>query len=357
LLVVLTDIACQHIGPKSIVDDRLAYNKKILTSWEQQTLLNIVRVRYDDLVSFVDVSTVSQSHSLMGSISGSLGASIPVSDVGSSSLSVGLGASGSRTDTPTITYTPLTGAEFTRNINAPLKVSDIFNLIESSYSADVFLNLTLYSINGVTSAYPENKLSIAGVVSSDFARLTRAIRCAHEHGGDLNFYVQSGTDSNAGKVFMFIADKDCEDCPQGDKCERNPVAFIRQTLHLRAGTNQFEIVQGSRPLKEDQIVVRTRSAIAAIRWLATYINLPLPEIKNFHLNDNVVSSLPPPFKVDMTTDKPRNVFAAVQYKGYWFSIQDNDKNSKFALIYLRTLLAYADTGPKPPGPVLTIPTR
>jgi len=51
-------MGCQHIGPKTVVDDRLAYNEKILTSWEQQTLLNIVRVRYDDLVNFVDVSGV-----------------------------------------------------------------------------------------------------------------------------------------------------------------------------------------------------------------------------------------------------------------------------------------------------------
>src|SRR5579862_7312159 len=64
---VLLPVACQHIGPPSIENDRLAYNKAMLNSWEQQTLLNIVRARYDDLVSFVDVSQVQQSHTLMGS--------------------------------------------------------------------------------------------------------------------------------------------------------------------------------------------------------------------------------------------------------------------------------------------------
>src|SRR5438477_7592495 len=211
----LADIGCQHIGPNTIADDRLAYNRAVLTSWEQQTLLNIVRVRYDDLVSFVDVGPISQTHSLMGTTQGTFGASISPSNAIMNTLTPSLSGTRQTTDSPNITYTPLTGAEFARNLNAPIKPSDICNLIESGYSADVLLNLTLNSINEIPSVEPDVVLDRSDsdfvVRSSTFRQLTQAIECAHGY-GDLNFYIQPGTDSDAAKVYMIISDKDCERC-------------------------------------------------------------------------------------------------------------------------------------------------
>src|SRR6266481_9252241 len=104
LSTVLTNVGCQHIGPHTIVDDRLGYNKAVLTSWEQQALLNIVRVRYDDLVSFVDVGSVVQTHSLMGTTQASFGASILPWNAIMNTLTPGLTGSRATTDSPAITY-------------------------------------------------------------------------------------------------------------------------------------------------------------------------------------------------------------------------------------------------------------
>ncbi len=359
---VLADSGCQHIGPKTVVDDRLAYNKAVLTSWEQQTLLNIVRVRYDDLVSFVDVSQVAQTHSLVGTTQASFGSSIFPWNTIMNTLMPGLSGSRATTDSPVITYTPLTGAEFTRNLNAPLKPSEICNLIESGYRADVFLNLTLYSMNDIPNAKPDVNLNSPDPSSRyrPFTNLTKAIECAHGHSGDLSFYVKPGTDGDEAKAFMIIADKDSETrCAEGYP---EPVANIRRLLHLKAAAKQFEIVARSRPTTDTEIAVRTRSAIAAIRWLSNYVHVPeahkmaprlAPPRKLLDEQHN------PPLDVQATLEKPKpdDVFAAVQYKGYWFWIRQTDSNSKFSLIYLRTLLALADTAAKPSPPVLTIPTR
>ena len=52
-------------------------------------------------------------------------------------------------DRPTITYTPQSGSEFTRNLTNPIPPSSILNLIESGTPADVVMELAVESINGV----------------------------------------------------------------------------------------------------------------------------------------------------------------------------------------------------------------
>jgi hypothetical protein len=47
--VILAITECAHLGPTTVVADRCDYNTAIADSWKEQTLLNILKIRYEDL--------------------------------------------------------------------------------------------------------------------------------------------------------------------------------------------------------------------------------------------------------------------------------------------------------------------
>src|SRR5690348_7648773 len=55
---------CGGIGPSTINHDRFDYTEAIATSWKQQMLANIVKLRYGDTPVFLDVASVINQYSL-----------------------------------------------------------------------------------------------------------------------------------------------------------------------------------------------------------------------------------------------------------------------------------------------------
>ena len=69
LLVLTLATGCTHLGPKTVAVDRFDYSTAIADSWKQQTLLNIVKLRYMDLPVFVDVASIVSGYSMQTGIS------------------------------------------------------------------------------------------------------------------------------------------------------------------------------------------------------------------------------------------------------------------------------------------------
>ena len=61
-------IGCSHIGPKTVPRDRFDYNTAIADSWKEQTLLNIVKLRYADMPLLGEVASVVSGYTLEGSV-------------------------------------------------------------------------------------------------------------------------------------------------------------------------------------------------------------------------------------------------------------------------------------------------
>lgn len=62
MLLMVT--GCRHLGPRTAPVDRFDHSTAIADSWKQQTLLNIVKLRYMDLPVFVDVASIVSGYSM-----------------------------------------------------------------------------------------------------------------------------------------------------------------------------------------------------------------------------------------------------------------------------------------------------
>ena len=102
-----------------------------------------------DVPEFVDVPSIVNGYEQDRTINGSVGASVGLETALANVLTLGLGGSRTMSDKPTITYTPQTGSEFTRNLIDWIPPASILNLIESGTPADVIMELAVESINGV----------------------------------------------------------------------------------------------------------------------------------------------------------------------------------------------------------------
>src|SRR5262245_32154219 len=154
--VTVCTAACMGIGPGTVNRDRFDYTTAIAESWKRQMLLNLVKLRYGDTPIFLDVGQVVAGYTVQSTYTGLataniFGGSIPRTTIPDASLS--LGAQGSFTDRPTITYSPLAGERFARSMMTPLPPTSIMNLIQAGYPADLVLRLTVHVMNGLHNRY------------------------------------------------------------------------------------------------------------------------------------------------------------------------------------------------------------
>ena len=138
---------CQGIGPRTVEADRIDYSTSITESWKQQTLLNIVKLRYADPPLFVDVGQIVAGYSLETAVT--VGAADQNSPLGGGN-SFSVGGSGRFTDRPTITYVPLTGNAFVTGLITPIPPVSLFSAIQAGWAADSIVRLGVSVINGIS---------------------------------------------------------------------------------------------------------------------------------------------------------------------------------------------------------------
>jgi hypothetical protein len=338
---------CRHYGPRSIVADRIPYNEAVALSWKEQTLLNVVKLRYMDTPFFVDVPQITSGYTLQGTATTNGGISPPGSPMASFAQQLGLtlNLQGAYQDRPTISYQPQTGSQFVRNLTSPINPASVLFLLQSGYPADVVFDLTVDTINGV-----QNRSVSGGQLrpaEPEFTRMVQVLRKA-QISGHVGIRIEREKDKPDSVVFFF-QDKGI------DPTLAKELAEVRKSLGLDPTRSDFRVVFGATAAHPNEIAILTRSVLRILSELSTFVDVPV---------EHQVSGIAPPFG-DQPTDtpplrvlsgakKPCDPFVAVCYEGRWFWIEKSDYRSKRTLAYLLILLALADTGTKENLPVITI---
>ena len=339
---------CTHLGPKTVSVDRFDYSTSIADSWKQQTLLNIVKLRYMDLPVFVDVASIVAGYSLETAFTA--GGSLPqTSALGGDTAT--LGGSARFTDRPTITYVPLTGEKFLRGLITPLDPKNIFFMLQAGYPADFILGLTVESLNGV-----RNRSTAGGVVREadpEFVRVLELLRDV-QAAGAVGMRVEEDKAKGSTAVLFFRRD----DLPADIVAK---VEEVRRLLKLPAEGQKYVLTYSPVRGAENELAVNSRSMLQIMTALASYLDVPEVHLKERRAMPAFENAAPEgrldAVLIHSGKEKPADAFAAVYYRRHWFWIDDGDWKTKRALTAVMFFFTLADTGTNEKLPLITIPAQ
>ena len=347
LVAILCLTGCTHIGPQTVPRDRFDYNTAIADSWKEQTLLNIVKLRYADMPLFVEVASIVSGYTLEGSVS--LGGTVS-SNTAVQGDFLSLGTAGKYTDRPTITYAPITGAKFNESFMTPIPPGAILFLLQSGWSADMVYPITVESINGLRSRVAAGQDQRKG--DAAYYRLVALMRKTQQSGA-FGMRIIKGADQQQTTV-MFFHRKNISPEIKEARME------INRILGLDPEAQEISVAYGLIPKNDREIAMLTRSTLQIMIDLATQIDVPLQ-----HVADGLtVPGTAPPvgdeaqlgqlIQVKSGPDKPENAFTAVKYENHWFWIDKRDFRSKRTFAFLMILMSLTETGGKEGLPLVTI---
>ena len=349
LACVLAVSGCSHLGPSTVAVDRFDYSSAIGDSWKQQTLLNIVKLRYMDLPVFVDVASIVSGYSMETALTA--GKTWPETDaLGGSMFS--LGGSSRFTDRPTITYVPMTGEKFLRGLITPIDPKSIFFMLQSGYAADFILNMSVESLNGV-----RNRSTAGGTVREadpEFVRVLELLREVQAAGAFGMRVEEDKVKGSTGVVFFRRDEGSADIVAKGEE--------IRRLLKLPAEQQKFALTYSPMRGQDNELAVNSRSMLQIMQAFASRLEVPEAHLKDHSawpsLDDAPAAegSRRAP-RIHSGKEKPAGAFAAVQYRGYWFWVDNDDLQTKRALTVVIFFFTLADTGSPEKLPLITIPAQ
>ncbi|MFO0867161.1 MAG: hypothetical protein U0744_21405 [Gemmataceae bacterium] len=402
LAMVLTPIGCAF-GPRILEKERTRYNEAVKITTEEQMLLNIVRLRYNDSPTNVAVSTIASQYAFEKSIK-----AVPffaaTGDVIPTAFSTVLpDVELLAANRPTISFTPQDDAEFSRRMFTPLTLEGFTYLTKTSWPVSTMFRVWVEKVNWVPNAptasgpTPKEKPNF-----EEFLHAVKMLQTLEDR-DEFNFFVEEKVEEVSGPIKVdnvtssSVVDAVKNNMEFRKDADGKTMTLVKKTkepvirIHPRAlesfEVQEFERVFGLQPKlgkytleveamdpyranqpKEGAKILdlELRSLLQALFYVSQGVDIPpehaalgLATITRDHdgRGYDYGKMLEGLFRVRSCCgkQKPCNALVSVCYKGCWFYIADDDQDTK-ATFALLVGLARLDQSSRPgAGPVLTLP--
>jgi hypothetical protein len=349
LVTAMLAAGCVPIGPNSVRSDQVDYADAISEASKRLTLTNIVKTRYGDATSYLVASQVVAGYQLQANVS--VNADVDTNGGWSLSDSTGLTVGGQFNNNPTITYTPIAGANFAALLLQPIAPADIYALIASGTPADLVLGLLVGQVNGLRNDLIERPgATAADQRFREFLDLAHSLRAA----GAFHFRVEGEGKTRTSYLVLPPPDVAAD-------VARRTARFV-QLLGLDPNRHEFPIVYGGGSGAPESIRLLTRSISEILRDLASLIDVPPEDVAAGRTYPSYTAE-----EVDLRRVRIQarvgdfrplleDVYVAASYRGRWFWIDDSDFRSKQVFSFIIDLIQLAQTTSAQSLPVITIPS-
>jgi hypothetical protein len=338
---------CSQLGPGRIELGRGHYNVAVQQTDNEQMLLNLVRLRYRDTPYFLQVASVSTNFEFEVSTDASAA-------LQTGSNVYGLGIGGTATESPTITYTPLQGDQFVKQLLSPMRLSTVLLLYHSGWAIDRILNVTVQYLNGIPNAPSASGPTPAEAPEyGDFHRITDLLRNLQKR-GDVTLGQTEGSDASESLVLR-IAPR-AVDSPAG----RQLIGHLR----LPPGQTDYVFTPTADPNNVGEASIVMRSLMASLFYVSQGVQPPAEDETRGRVTVTRDANGQPfdwkqmtgdVMQIRSSGDKPESAAVRVRYRGTWFYIDDSDLTSKSTFALLMNLFALQAGDIPTTAPVLTLP--
>lgn len=352
LSTILALTGCtQSFGPKALDATYPAYSEALTRVFNEQMLLNMVRMRYRDEPCFLNVNTIDSSHTLETSaeLMSAFKDTLPANQFTEATFTPKVGVK--ETSTPKIIYSPVQGEESVKKFYRPIHSPVIYHMLMSGWKADRIFNICVERANNIV-----NVPSASGPTPDyapeykNFKHFSELLRRLQKH--DIILIGKTPKEFGTEGVCFMPNDEMSADINE-----------VKKILGLDPDLNKFKLKYNFLDLSDRRITLRLRSLMGVMFYLSHQIEIPkvhrekgLATItKNADGSDfdwNLVTG--EYFHVKCSKTKPRNVFLTVHYRGHWYYIDDNDHTSKATMMFVNALFTLQASNMKNNEPIITI---
>jgi len=356
---------CSMFGPRSVPGDRFHYNEAGVESSKEQILLNLVRLSDGKPIYFVEIGSMLSQYSFQanGAISGwrndihgvygrALSAVYPNTGdpIPAPALQRTYGANLSYSDTPTIMYRPLAGAEFSNRVMAPIPLATLLHLAQSGWSIDRLLMCCAQKINGIANRALDDTPATTQPDRARFARAAFLFKRLQDAG-----QLEIGDESIGGVVTPVLY--------MPDRISRleDEVRELRTLLgYPLEGELRLRVTPNAIRHEPDELTLDMRSVMGVMHALAQECVVPRDAARTDathvrEVTEETDESMTGWMRIERSRLPKADPFVQVHYGGGWFSISKTDWSSKrtFALLTYLFSLQATDVGGQS-APVVTV---
>lgn len=336
-------VGCNLSGPTALSSGRLAYNEVIQATEMEQLLLNLVRLRYVEPPVFLQIGGVTAQYELRGIMG--LSADVPNRQSAAGTVFKPK-LEASYAEKPTVSLSPLQGANFAESFYAPIDPRTLLYLSYSGWSLKRILMLCVRHLNDLPnqpSLRPGGKRTV-----KDFRRAAELCGILQSRG---QLLVAADLSADKGKVetkFLLSG-------------EGPELSELRELLDLEPGLEVVPLVAQVRSAAPKGLAVGTRSLMRVLSMLARGVEVPAEDRDVVYADlggdgqtFGFQEAIRDMWRIRSDSISGPGPLVEIDYRGHTFWIDDADEETKATFVLLHQLYGIQTGHLAPNLPLITL---